>query len=406
MTAVMVVFLMSGVLACLYLQVQASWTLTGNVEGQLQSITMAENGVEAAKTIVARANLNELLAGPDGHPCGLAEPGWRNPMPLELARTLDPREWVPACDDGLVTQELGVSLSQGLYISQNAFFLLRFSNNPEEPTSEDGDQVVLARSMGIIPARVNDPALTDIRNHVYLIEAKLRKETSFGLLSALTIGGDIIDIQLEGTDFLVEGGEESGVSCVMIQAPTVEELFRLAIQPDQVGCFQGAGVAPSLRDSTDMFVNETRFARLLTSEFWTHLEERLPEFAESPSSLTWSSQEGLFFLPDGGVINAPVAGVIVAFGDVEVGHGASIDGLLLHLGRGRLTLSGDSTVNGAVWVSSFHTSGGSLLCEEIQLTLSGSTRLIYDPDAVERALHQLPATQLEWRVIFPEMASD
>ncbi len=406
MTAVMVVILMSGVLGLLYLQVQASWTLTGNIEGQLQSITMAENGVETAKAVVARSNLDELLAGPDGEPCSLSDPGWRNPMPLELARTLDPREWVPTCDDGLITQEFGITLSQGLYISQNAFFLLRFSNNPEEPSVEDRDQVVLARSMGVVPTRVNDPALTGIRNHVYLIETKLRKETSFGLQSALTIGGDLIDIRLEGTDFLVEGTDEAGISFVMIQVPGAEELFRQAIQPDQIGCFQGAGVTPSLRDATEMFVNEKRFARLLSPEFWTHFEARLPEFADSPPSPDSITPEGLFFLPEGGMIDASISGIIVAFGDVEVSNGAGIDGLLLHLGRGRLIFSGNSAVTGAVWVSNFDTSGENLVSEEIQLTLSGSTRLIYDPDAVERALRQLPATQLEWRVIFPEMASD
>lgn len=397
---------MSGVLALLYLQVQASWTLTGNIEGQLQSITMAENGVEAAKTVVVRSDLDELLPGLDGEPCLLSEPGWRNPMSFELARTLDPRDWVPACDDGLITQELGIALFQGLYISQNAFFLLRFSNNPEELSLEDRDQVVLVRSMGVVPARVSDPALTGIKNHVYLIEAKLRKETSFGLPSALTIGGDLIDIQLEGTDFLVEGTDETGISFVMIQVSSAEELFRQAIQPGQIGCFRGAGVTPSLRDATEMFVNEKRFARLLSSEFWTHFETRLPEFADAPPGPDWVTPEGLFFLPDGGLINTPISGVIVAFGDVEVANGAGIDGLLLHLGRGRLIFSGNSAVTGAVWVSNFDTSGGSLACEEIQLTLSESTRLIYDPDAVERALRQLPATQLEWRVIFPEMASD
>ncbi len=406
MTAVMVVFLMSGVLGLLYLQVHASWILTGNIEGQLQSIVMAENGVETAKAVVARSNLDDLLSGPDGEPCSLSDPGWRNPMPLELARTLDPREWVPNCDDGLVTQEPGIRLSRGLYTAQNAFFLLRFSNNPEEPSFEDHDQIVLARSMGVVPARVNDSALTGIRNHVYLIEAKLRKETSFGLPSALTIGGDLIDIRLEGTDFLVDGTEETGISFVMIQVPGAEELFRQAIQPDQVGCFQGAAGAPSLRDATEMFVNEKRFARLLSSEFWTHFEASLPEFADSLPSQGSITPEGLFFLPEGGVIDASISGIVVAFGDLEVSNGAGIDGLLLHLGRGRLTFSGNSVVTGAVWVSNFDTSSANLECDEIQLTLSESTRLIYDSDAVDRALRQLPATQLEWRVIFPEMASD
>lgn len=407
MTAVMVVFLMSGVLALLYLQVQASWTLTGNIEGQLQSIAMAENGVETARAIIAGSNLDELLAGPDGAGCLLAEPGWRNPMPVELARTLDPREWVPDCNDGLVTRELGIRLSGGLYEAQNGFFMLRFTNNPEELSLfEDRDQVVIARSMGVVPARVGDPALESIKNHVYLIETKLRKETSFGFLSALTIGGDLLDIRMEGSDFLVEGNEAPGVSFVTIQLPSAEELFHQALQPDQIGCFNGAGGVPSLLDATEMFNGDKHFARLLTSRFWNHFESSLPDFADSIPTSGSVASEGLFLVLEGGVINRPISGIVVAFGDVEISDGAQIDGLLLHLGRGRLVFSGNSTVSGAVWVSSFDTSGVNLVCNEIQLTLSENTQLVYDSDAVARALRHLPATQLEWRVIFPEMSSD
>jgi hypothetical protein len=406
MTAVMVVFLMSGVLALLYLQVRASWILTGNIEGQLQSIAMAENGVETARAIIADSNLDELLAGPDGAGCLLTEPGWRNPMPVDLARALDPREWVPDCNDGLVTQELGVELSRGLHEAQNGFFMLRFTNNPEESLFEDRDQVVVARSMGVVPERVSDPALSEIKNHVYLIEAKFRKETSFRFSSALTIGGDLLDIGLEGSDFLVEGNEEAGISFVTIQLPSAQELFHQALQPDQIGCFSGAGGLPSLLDATEAFTGEKRFSRLLTSEFWTHFEANLPDFADAIPASGSSALDGLFFMPEGGVINKPISGVVVAIGDVEISDGAEIDGLLLHLGRGRLVFKGNSIVSGAVWVSSFDTSGGNLVCDEIQLTLSESTQLIYDSDSVDRALQYLPATQLEWRVIFPEMSLD
>jgi hypothetical protein len=406
MTAVMVVFVMSGVLALLYLQVRASWILTGNIEGQLQSIAMAENGVETARAIIADSNLDELLAGPDGAGCLLPEPGWRNPMPVDLARTMDPREWVPDCNAGLVTQESGVRLSRGLYEGQNGFFMLRFTNNPEEPLFEDRDQIVVARSMGVVPERVSDPALSRIKNHVYLIEAKLRKETSFRLSSALTIAGDLLDIRLEGSDFLVEGSEEAGISFVTIQLPSAQELFHQALQPDQIGCFSGAGELPSLLDATEKFTGEKRLSRLLTSEFWTHFEANLPDFGDAIPASGSSVLDGLFFMPEGGVINKPLSGIVVAIGDVEISDGAQIDGLLLHLGRGRLVFSGNSTVSGAVWASSFDTSDGDLVCNEIRLTLSESTQLIYDSDAVDRALQYLPATQLEWRVIFPEMSLD
>jgi hypothetical protein len=163
---------------------------------------------------------------------------------------------------------------------------------------------------------------------------------------------------------------------------------------------------PSLLDATEAFAGEKRLSRILTSEFWTHFEANLPDFAEAIPASGSSALDGLFFMPEGGVINKPISGIVVAIGDVEISDGAEIDGLLLHLGRGRLVFKGNSIVSGAVWVSSFDTSGGNLVCDEIQLTLSENTQLIYDSDSVDRALQYLPATQLEWRVIFPEMSLD
>ena len=108
-----------------------------------------------------------------------------------MAAALDPATLVVEPDDGVPSHK-GIQLPDaGVYrAANNGYFLLRFSNNPEEPPDKDDDHIVVVRSLGIVPSLLKNPSLPDINNNVSLVEARLRQERAFFVPSPLTLFAD------------------------------------------------------------------------------------------------------------------------------------------------------------------------------------------------------------------------
>jgi len=390
--------LMSSLASLAFLLVHQQWRLATDFESQLRSELLAENGVEYARHLLPYLETNELLLGADAVPCPTEKPEWRNPMPFNIAHTVELSDWTSDCDDGLLLPPF-----DGLGNGEQGRFLVRFSNNPQEERFDDLDKILIARSMGIVPERISAGLAPEIRNCVTLLEVSLRQELLFQLPSALLVFGDSGTFVFEGLNFLIEGGGHFAVSLLGLSNSGLRNDLMTALLAEQLRCIRGGGEEISIQEVTSDYEAGIH-SRFFQSSFWSHFVEHLPDFADPfPPE---QQRAGLYFLPEGGVLEGSYSGMIVARGDLALTGNSELAGLLLHLGDGQLRLADQAAVRGGVLLSDLDYSGEQLSCREVSLRVSGSSRIVFEPEIIRTALSSLPATQLGWRMIFPEMNSD
>ena len=371
------------------------WRLLQGVEARLYSMVLAQNGIEFARGLLPLVDLNQLLSGPDGSFSGTGLAEWRNPLPFAEARRMDPESWTPGRDDGLPFRAGALLLPNGYPDPGGGRFYLRFSNNPEEPAHQDRDGVILVRSMGVAPLKLQDPFLASTRNSVTLMESRLLQETAFRLRSALTLVGNSGDFQWTGNQFLLDGGlQEPAVRFLSLGGDGLGPDFLLNLSPAQAQRIRGAGPKPSLRDSTDTYREDSRRRSLFQAAFWRHFQDQLPSL---------SSALGIVHLPEGGILPATDSGVVVARGNLVLQGDVRFRGILLHLGGGAVTLKDRARITGGLWLSNLSVDGDTISAGSLSLRLSDSAAIRYDANAVRTALRSFPPTQLGWRLLFPEM---
>ena len=395
LTAMMLVLFMISFSLFLHLGIRTQWKMAAHVESQLYSLVLAENGIEYARTLLPHMELNPLLAGLDGTFSGIHSPEGRSPMPFAEALRVDPSTWEPAQDDGLPSYDGQPLLLKGHHGARTGYFFLKFSNNPEETPGYDEDHIILVRSLGIVPTPIQDSFLPDVKNSVALLEARFRQERAFSLPSPLTLSGHSGAFQWEGEHFGIEGEDRFSISLVSISPSTLYLDLVGSLSRAQQQSIRGQGLRPSIQEAGPQDLSEPMDNRLFHSEFWSHFLAQLPQFTDGP-------RRGIAFLPDGGMFERPFSGILIAQRDLTLGHGAQIRGLLLHLGKGKLTLKEQSQVIGGIWMSNFDSTGEELKSGPIALQVSGSSSIRYDQAAIGEALTLLPPTQLGWRILFPE----
>jgi hypothetical protein len=395
-TAVLLVLLLTGLLLGLHMEAAAQWMLARNVGGQLYSLVLAENGVECARALLPHVDLNELLAGQDGRFSGTARPQWRNPVTFEEARTLCPETWTPAVDDGLPFPD--GALVSGRYLAPGGgSFFLRFSNNPEEPPERDSDQIVIVRSLGLVPAGLRDLSPGSAINDVTLIEARFRQELSFLLPSPLTLMGGSGAFEWAGSEFWIHGESEFAVSVASSAGPGLLEDLINSLSVEQRDCLSGTGHRPSVRDASELFESHPAHRRLLAPAFWQHFLEELPRWGRrAADTVRW--------MPEGGIIDQPFSGLVLAQGNLQLQESCLITGLVLHLGAGEVTLQDEAQIRGGLWLCDAASSPDPSSAGPLRLRLRDRACIVYDRAAIRYALKSFPPTQLGWRILFPEMS--
>jgi hypothetical protein len=395
-SVVMLLFLMTSLGLFLYLQTADQWMLSSAVDSQLHSLVLAENGIEYARTLLPSVKLDELLVGPDGVHAGSTAAEWRNPMRLKEARSMDPAAWLSPCDDGLPSVGGRLVLPKGYRSAEGGYFFLRFSNNPGEAPDHDQDHIVLARSMGVARAASLGQTDPSLKNDVTVVEAVLRQEGTFVLASALTLFGVGGVFWWEGHEFTVDGGEAAAVSLVRVEPSVLREDWLDSMQADQKGRIVGRGPSPSEQDAGPLYRQSRAYQVVWRPEFWRHFLGQLPDFADSGT-------EGVQYLPEGGAVSAARKGVVVARGDLTLSGDCRVEGLVLHLGGGSLTLEDRAEVQGGVWMSNFEVKNGEMSHLPLLLRVCDHAVIRYDSEAIEKAVAYFPPTQLGWRILFPEI---
>ncbi|HSR69547.1 MAG TPA: hypothetical protein VLU25_16550, partial [Acidobacteriota bacterium] len=345
--SVMLLLLLSSLLAAaIHLQVQLLWRQALQSEARLHSQLMAGNGLEYGRALLPGLQPDALLEGRDGRLCaGPSGPAMRMPLSLEEARQIDPAQWTPQCDDGLPPGYLG---SDTQAEPLRGYYALRFSNNPEEPAQEDRDGILLLRSLGIAPLRLRHPLLPWLRNSLTLAEARLRRERAFELDSALTVFADGGTFLWMGSDFLVDGGEQPGISWFSKRDDRIAGDLAQSLAGTPGQRVLGGDDSPSLHDARLDWLQDQQRQRRLVSGFWEGFLERLPALAGQAGS-------PIAFLdsPPAGPLH--FQGLLVLKGDVVLEGDSLLRGIVLHLGSGRLVLKDRSLVEGALWMSNLDT---------------------------------------------------
>lgn len=290
--ALLTTTMITSLLLMLHLQIATRWDLVNSVDAQLYSFTLAESGIEYARSLIAAVDLDSLLKGADGVHSGSGFPEWRNPIPLGKARTIDPGSWRPERDDGIPFQGENLGLTGGYSAAGRGHFFLRFSNNPEEDPSRDEDQVILLRALGIAALPLPDPLLPDIRNSITLIEARFRKETTFLLPSPLTLFGDSGNFEWNGRNFQVAGSSGHGISIIETSTSGLYQDVLGSLAGSQRSRIRGQGTHPSISDITSRYTSSPVYRRLFEPKFWTHFEEQLPRFSSDPAGRIQLFAEG------------------------------------------------------------------------------------------------------------------
>jgi hypothetical protein len=393
-TVLLIMVLLTSMTLYLSLMIAHRSTMTAAAETQLHSVVLAENGIEYARTLLPHVDLDQLLSGPDGIHSGTSWSEWRNPMPFASARRLDPSFWTVSRDDGWPSLDNQLLLPSG-YPASGApgYFYLRFSNNPEEPPDKDQDRVVVVRSLGLVPSRIGH-AFPHARNDLTLVEALFRQERVFELEAALVLFGDSGEFEWSGDDFQVRGGIRPAVG-VVAESP-LESQLRTSWSAAQALRLTGTGGPPSVEDQMSNYRESPVYRRVFEVSFWQH-------FLENVSGFTDTRQPGLFYYPNGGSFTGSWQGILAVRGDCSFSE-VEVDGLLLHLGGGRLVIDSGASMRGAVWMSNVQVGEDQqMTLGPVRLRVSGSACISYDASSVRRALALVPPTQLGWRILFPEM---
>ena len=393
-SSILIILLLGSLLTLVHLLVRAQLRNVLQVESQLHSRVLAENGIEYARALLPRLELESLLLGLDGSWCG-GRAEWRNPLPLDEARRIDPATFQPSCDDGL--PHWNGALVPPSRLDGRGGFWFRYSNNPEEDPQSDLDSVILVRSLGVAPSRAPHPSFPSATNSVSLLEVRLRQETSFLLRHPLTVFADTALFVWEGEDFRVEGGEQEAFGGVSLQSSRLLQDLLASLTPSQSLRLTGAGLRPSLRDIRLDWLASTAQRRFFSIRFWESLTRNLPLFDQGlEGNLAW--------LENPGPVALDFEGILFCRGDLELSGSSRISGLLIHLGGGRLTLRDNARVEGAVWLSHLQRGlgGGRLQAGTVSFKMARRASIRYDKEAVRTAIAALPPTQLGWRIIFPE----
>jgi hypothetical protein len=392
-TVMLFSLLMSGVVAILFWQVNSSAALGVHVSGQLHSLVVAENGLELARISLSAAPIDEILVGANGRLDSPIEGICRNPVSLDEARWTEPGRLSTSCDDGLLGN-LGLTpRSPGYEVGPDEWVFLRVFNNPEEPPERDEDGIVTVRSVGVCAVDDPDGTVLGSGNHVTVVEARLRKESAFESDAALTLVGGPTTLAWETHGSA--GDPPVKISVVEFPDPGLYEIVRSSLEA-------------SSSEQTFQLVNESRerlpdsaFHRVLGEDFWEGLDARLRSAQTGERGVL--DRWDLHFLPDGGVISDQATGLFFSSGQLTITNSARLRGVVVHLGRGGVTLSGSALVQGALWMLSAPAAEPGESLSGSRLEVLDQARLEFDAEAVESALKFLPVTQIYWRLIFPEM---
>jgi hypothetical protein len=459
----------------LFFSVNATTALriSDNFETMTRARYAALAGISHARELLRGLHWNDLLRGPDGVYDGsgaymnLARTHqFRNPWDWRLARTVDVADPGPdlplGADDGIVnTGRFGSSegfvLIRAIGIPQSVpdpggagvsiisrYFVKCTDNNgeaserqgdPADSPFDDGDDIILVRSLGI-SRTISEPTSRSMRNNsVAVYEARFKRSRSFDLLGAMVLQGSDItpasEAMFGGDGFRIWGtGEKPGVATVDTNRHDGVEPARsvaAGLSSDQQDNISGAGSEPSIMEVMGLMAHDPERSRLLDGEYLEgFVMDWLPRIADSAyvGNQVWydgrdgdigsydievplkaPTQQPRITLISGDLsVRGSIAGggILALTGRLEIRGRLSFAGLILLLGQGELDASrGTLEAAGGIFLASFRRDRDRLSWGVPRMSLGGATTVRMHQGAIDMALGLLPPQQLGLREIHP-----
>jgi len=387
---------------------------------------------------------------------------FRNPVPLAIARSLDildpENDLVGISDDGLLSSgyvpgKNGTSFIPLSGIAQMAdnpngpgtvllsrYFVKVSDNNgasdeliedPADDPFHDGDGVLIARSIGIAQTMREKVGNTRINNSVVVYEAWFKRRSTFSLPSPLLFQGSQADATFVGNDLNIDGGAQPGIGAV--DTDPADSYF-----PDQIlrnsatghGSIVGGGLPnPSIADLTGAIREIPDKALLLNPAYlWSFIQNAVPDFADNvyEGDQNWlagsapylgtfdvaqpvnaSGQDPKVTLVKGDLsISGSIAGagLLIVTGDFFCDAGFTYNGLILVVGAGHASLSGNGTgILGGLYVVQVLEAGGAISFGTPSFFMSGSSHIRANANALSMAVGLIPVSQISFREVTSSM---
>jgi hypothetical protein len=388
--------------------------------------------------------------------------GFRNPIPWAIARSLDilnpANDLIGIADDGLINSGYvagtgGIPLIPLSGLAQMAdnpygfgkmvlsrYFVRVTDNNgavselagdPADNPFYDGDGVVIVRSMGIAQTIREKLGSTRTNDSVVVFEARFKRRSTFSLPAPLVLQGSQVDTVFAGNDFNIDGGGQPGIGAIDTN-PTDSYL------PDQLlrtsaaghGSIIGGGLpSPSIADVTGRIGGNPDQALLLNSAYlWTFAHSSTPGFADyvfrgdqhwSAASMPYigsfdiahpvhaPGQDPKVTLVDGNLSasgDIAGAGLLVVTGSFSCDDGFKYNGLVLVIGAGNVSFSGFNTgISGGLYIVQVTSAGGVTTFGTPAFSMSGSSYLRADANALSMAVGLIPVSQISFREVTSSM---
>jgi len=454
--ALIVVLLIAALLALLALSLSmtsmSDFRISSEFENHEKALLVADGGLEAIRNSLRGEDLNALLSKavsvptytpgstsyPDGDP---KHPfGYRNPITVLEARNIDfdslPSGAGHRTDHGWLTDPAGQSFGGGYYFA-------KLSDNQDDGDQDsDSDGTVLLRVIGVhssLPSEKESYGTTR-KNAVAVIEAVLKRDTTFQLESPLTIPAQSVVTPFGGAKFKVDGHDHSSiwddtgdigdhddsglpdhpaVNVVYDDPPTnskgtVDDIVS-KLSKNEKDNFTGTGDVPSILDGTvdvkadpdSQKILDAKFLEKFVSSVALFADEKVPPDKE-PKGGYGKANDPRVILAEGDLKiagNETGYGLLVVKGELELKGTFDYNGMLLVVGEGKLTIGGAASVLGGVLIANVdpktHTLGKATFSDH-----GGGNEhagIYNSSDKIRMALSRLPMRTISWREITPEI---
>jgi len=450
----------------LYMTLNATTGLyiSDNFESRLQATYAALAGLNHARALFRGLALNDLLRGPDGtfdpsvsYVKQAKRFSFRNPLPMEKALALsimDPSGEVTGIpDDGLfntgfyggikgieLISMTGIGMDAPSVLNPGSEILSRYfvkvtDNNGEsseidgdlnDSPFDDGDGIVIVRSMGVAKTIPGITGTATRRNSVAVFEVRLKRPSTWALGPALVVLGSAVNAAFSG-ECNIDGGAFPAIG-------TIDTIPNDTVEPSQIigaaaagrGIITGGGYPdPSVQEISGLLNSNPDHTLLLDPRhLWDFVYDRAPETADTIFNGSQNWLEGnapyLGFFdhtkPPGAPGQDPKVivvtgnlqvsggfsggGVLIVTGDLSVSGPFAYNGLILVIGSGNLALdcSGEG-ITGGLFAANLENRGEEIGFGTPGFSIGGGSRLAAHSDVVKMAVGLLPASQISFREI-------
>jgi hypothetical protein len=447
-------------------------------ENHERALAVAEAGLNQSKAALRGKDLSALLAQATQVPQYVSYPepapgsfAFRNPLAPIEARNIDfespPGSVGTRNVAGLLTPATGTAVGSGIYFARLT------DNGDEAPLGmgddpyADLDNTVYLRVVGIVRGGISEVVSYDsaVKSSIAVIEATLRRDTSFDLSSSLEMVGPDVVARFGGSSWEIDGYDHSGMTREEVLAghsesglPALSGIGAIyddsdagdasaAVQSilDALGKSSdkgsgdkpgggaggsmldnvtGKGGIPSVNDDTAVLRDNPNPDAMNVADpaFLLSFIQQVAAVADTTYDGVNDTGDDKKTLQLGSIddpkitfVNGDIklngdatgAGLLVVTGTMELRGNFDFDGVVLVIGAGGVDIAGRTTIIGGIMAAHLVQEGNNVRLGDTFLSFYGQgnnrSGIYNNSSNIAMGVTLLPMSTLSWREITPEM---